>query len=104
MSGGHGRSNLVVANVPDPGGALSETLTLGIEALDSAGDVMGQSQVTVPPGETLFLRDLVATLTASELENGQVRVTKLAGDGVMWAIMPVTRADDSVSVGVGQAP
>ena len=51
----------------------------------------------IPYGETRFINDVLGTLGVSEVANGQVRVTKMSGDGVMWAMMPITRADGSLS-------
>jgi hypothetical protein len=62
VSGSHGRSNLVVANVPDPRGLVSGTLTVTIEALSEDGATLGESRVTMAAGETLFLQDIVAVL------------------------------------------
>ena len=104
VSGAHGRTNVVIANVPDPGGLESESLTVGIEVLSEDGSVVGASEVIVPQGQTLFLQDVVTLVGAQDVALGQVRLTKLAGNAVLWAVMTVTRPDGSVSVSVPQAP
>jgi hypothetical protein len=103
-SGIYGRSNLLLANVPDVGGANGEPVTIAVEALTAHGVVVGDTTVEVDAFKTVFLLDVVGDLGAGDLENGQVRLTKVGGGGVMWAVMPVVRADGSASVSVGQAP
>jgi hypothetical protein len=103
-SGIYGRSNLLLANVPDPGGANGEPVTIAVEALTADGAPIGDTTVSLYAFQTAFLLDIVSVLGAGSIQDGQVRLTKIGGGGVMWAVMPVVRADGSVSVSVGQAP
>jgi hypothetical protein len=103
--GSAGRSNLLVANVPDPTmGGTGPSLQIAIEAFSSDGTSLGQTTTTVEYGKTVFVRDILGVLGVSEAENAQLRVTKVAGGGVLWGIMPLSRSDGSFSVSVGGVP
>jgi hypothetical protein len=103
--GAVGRSNLLVANVPDPIGASSgPSLQAAIEAFSAEGASLGQTTTTVEYGKTVFVTDLLRALGVSEVENAQLLVTKVGGDGVLWGIMPISRSDGSFSVSVGAVP
>ena len=103
--GAVGRSNLLIANVPDPTGASSgASLQAAIEAFSADGASLGQTTTTVEYGKTVFTRDILGALGVSEVENAQLRVTKVGGDGVLWGIMPLSRSDGSFSVSVGAVP
>jgi hypothetical protein len=98
------RSNLLVANVFLQDGLDRGPLDIGIEAFTADGSLIGQASIAVPYGETQFINDVLGTLGVAEVANGQVRVTKLSGDSVMWAMMPITRSDGSLSISLGVAP
>lgn len=102
--GAGAHSNLLVANVFHRDGLARGPLEIGIEAFASDGSFLGGTSVAVPYGETQFMNDVLGALGVSEVANGQVRLTKLSGDGVMWAMMPITRSDGSRSVSLGVAP
>ncbi|HEY2798928.1 MAG TPA: hypothetical protein VGK26_13645 [Thermoanaerobaculia bacterium] len=100
-----GRSNLLLANVPDPtGGSFGPSLQLAIEAFSAEGVSLGQTTTTVEYGTTVFVRDILGALGVFEVENAQLHVTKTGGGGVLWGIMPISRSDGSFSVSVGAVP
>jgi hypothetical protein len=102
--GTSGRSNLLLANVADPLGPIGESVNLAIEAFSSDGTLLGQTSATLAYGATSFVADVLGALGVSEVDDGQLRITKLGGGGVMWAMMPIIRSDGSLSVSVGVAP
>lgn len=53
---------------------------------------------------TLFLVDALAILGVSELEGGQIRVTRVGGDGLLWGLLTRVDADGRVSVSPGLNP
>ena len=98
------RTNLLVANVFRHDGTRSGPVDIGLEVIGADGTLLGSSTLSIPYGETIFITDVVEKLGVTELENGQVKVTKLGGDGVMWATMTVARADGSLSTSIGATP
>jgi hypothetical protein len=102
--GAAGRSNLVTANVADPKNFDGDPVSLKIEVLSAGGDSLGQTSITLDYGNVLFVSDIVGLLGVAELDDGQVRIQKTGGAGVVWATMPITRADGSLSISLGVTP
>lgn len=76
-SGAH--SNLILSEVSWVEGRVLSVL---VEAYSAAGERLGSSAAfEVTTGGTLFLVDVLAQLGVSELDGGQIRVTKAGGTG-----------------------
>jgi len=96
-------SNLILESI---GGALSTTDAL-VEVFDSQGQLLGSGQITVTGDSTFHattIVDIVGALGISELDAGQVRVTKLNGDGVLWGVLTTVVGKGSLKVSVGANP
>lgn len=99
------RTNLVVAEVSGDGG-----LELLVEAYSAEGERLGGEQLTVGAGDAfsgsgaVFLVDVLARLGVPALENGQVRVTKTGGNGLMWGLLATVHDEGRVSVSLGMNP
>jgi hypothetical protein len=97
-------TNLVLAEVSNTG-----TLSMIIEVFSAGGQPLGILPVgiTADPldvaNRAILMVDVLDRLGVSELEGGQIRVTKLGGDGVMWGLLASVAAD-RVSVSVGRNP
>jgi hypothetical protein len=94
-------SNLVVAEVSWEEG---RDLSILVEAYSPAGDRLGSAAFDLSTGSTLFLVDLLAQLGVPELDNGQIRVTKTGGSGLMWGLVATVSDDGKVSVSPGMNP
>jgi hypothetical protein len=83
-------------------GTLSGTL----EVFSSDGVLLGSGTFEIGPNrhKTLFLMDVLMTLGVSNLENGQIRVTKTGGDGLLWGVLATVHDDGRVSVSPGLNP
>lgn len=92
-------SNLVIAEV-----GVSRPITFRVEALDAAGTSLASREFFLRQGQTLFLIDVLQQLGVVELDRGQVRVTKVGGDGLMWGLLPTVYDDGRVTVSVGMNP
>lgn len=95
-------SNLILQTVGDLGGA--EVL---LEAFDADGALLGSEVVTVPPEVTfpaLTLVDVAARLGATELDGGQIRVTRQSGEAVVWGVLATVYDDGRLAVGIGTNP
>lgn len=101
LSGIH--SNLILESL----GFDPSTTEVLLELFDSDGQLLGSGQVTVT-GESTFhattVVDVVGALGVSTLEAGQVRVTKLSGDGVLWGVLATVVGEGSLKVSVGANP
>src|SRR5450759_1658240 len=83
--------NLVIAAiVPDGGGPA---FTARVEAYSSDGTLLGGMNVSNDTGgaysPNIFLVDVLAQLGVTDLADGQIKVTKLSGDGALWGGMAV---------------
>ena len=99
------RTNLVLSSIVTRLNAeQGSDLTLLVEAHSVGGGLLGSEAVVLRFGETRFLVDVLAALGVASLDLGQVRVTKIAGDGVFWGTMFTTTSDGGVTVSVGAHP
>jgi hypothetical protein len=100
-------SNLVVSEISRETGA---GLSILVEAFSAAGERQGSATFGIPPGgafsvdNTLFLIDVLQQLGVSELDGGQIRVTKTGGSGLMWGLLATVYDEGRVSVSVGANP
>lgn len=97
------RTNLVLANVTFPF-QQGRDVALSVEARAMDGRLLGSETIVVRIGQAFFLVDVLAELGVTTLDVGQIRVTKVAGDGVFWGTMLTTTSDGGVSVSVGAHP
>jgi hypothetical protein len=99
------RTNLVLSNIiPRLNQEQGSDVTLLLEAYSSGGGLLGTEILLLRFNQTRFLVDVLAELGVITLDVGQIRVTKLAGDGVFWGTMFTTTSDGGVSVSVGAHP
>ena len=92
-------SNLFVSEI-----GLSWEIAILVEVYASSGDRLAQEIHVIPRGETLVLQDVVARLGVDELSEGQVRLTRIGGNGVMWGLLATVLDDGRVSVTAGRHP
>ena len=91
---------------------------LVLTMLSEIGAVSGVVEVFSPLGERLgslpfqlsnnvreiFVYDVVAAAGVSELDGGQIRVTKTEGIGLLWGLLATLTDDGGVTVSVGANP
>ena len=99
-----GTVNLQLANIVDSVDPQPEPVTLRLEAFDANGASLGARELTLNGGEHRFLTDVLGFLGVDVVEVGQLSVRRVAGAGRFWGVMPILRADGSLSVSVGAAP
>jgi hypothetical protein len=99
-----GTVNLQLANIFDSVDPQPEPVTLRLEAFDANGASLGARELTLGGGEHRFLADVLGFLGAGVVEVGQLSVRRVAGAGRFWGVMPILRADGSLSVSVGAVP
>ncbi len=98
------RTNLVLLNVGDVGQTTFEDVTVGIEAFSAGGQSLGARALTIPFAQSVFVVDVGQFLGIANPTSGQVRVTRVAGGGVFWGILPSIGADRTISIGLGAVP
>ena len=79
-------------------------LSVRVEAYSPAGDSLGSAGFDLSNGTTLFLVDVLVQLGVSELDGGQIRVTKTGGNGLMWGLLATLTDDGGVTVSPGLNP
>jgi hypothetical protein len=92
-------SNLILSEI-----LADDGVAVLVEAYSPAGVRLGGQAVSLGSGETVFLQDVLARLGVPELSDGQLRVTKTGGTGVMWGLLSTVSDDGRVSVAVGGHP
>jgi virginiamycin B lyase len=98
------RTNLILTRLNQPGQVSGL-----MEAFSPSGELLGSQPfaLTNNVGE-IFLYDVLATLGVAALENGQIRVTKTGGDGLMWGLLAAVYDDGRLALlaptAVGQEP
>jgi hypothetical protein len=80
-------SNLVIEGI---GGSFVGGSMVTVELFDSSGQSLGSRTFAVT-GEATFqattIVDVVERLGVSELEDGQIRVTRVTGTGSLWGVL-----------------
>lgn len=92
-------SNLFVSEI-----GLSSDLAVTIEAFAFSGDRLASTTRSLAPGETIFLVDVLTQLGVTAISEGQVRVTKTGGAGILWGLLSTVSDDGRVTVAVGRHP
>ena len=104
VGGQSGRSNLLLANL----GAMDQTeggqVLLEINAMSPAGFFQASRNVLLNFGDTLFIQNVIAWAGLPSLDQGQIIVTRRGGSGKFFGVMPLIRADGSLSVVSGSPP
>jgi hypothetical protein len=93
-------SNLILTMLSEIG-AVSGVVEVFSASGDRLGSLSFQLSNNVPE---IFLYDVVAAAGVPELENGQVRVTKTGGDGLMWGILATIDDEGRFSISLGVNP
>jgi len=92
-------TNLFVSEI-----GLSSDLLVIIEAFAFSGERLQSTARLLESGETLFLIDVLAQLGVTAISEGQIRVTKTGGSGVLWGLLSTVSDDGRVAVAVGRHP
>ncbi|HEX9150236.1 MAG TPA: hypothetical protein VF958_13835 [Thermoanaerobaculia bacterium] len=98
-------SNLVLAEISAKADleVLVEVFSAEGERLAGQNFHVGRDNALGRDG-TLFLVDILGMLGVSELDGGQIRVTKIGGTGLMWGLLANIYDEGRVSVSVGANP
>jgi hypothetical protein len=98
------RTNLLLANIHGVGDTARNDVTLDIEVLTPGGIIAGTRRLVVAFEDRIYLVDIGRQLGIPNPADGQVRVKRVAGTGVFWAILPSVNDDGTISVTLGQTP
>ena len=97
------RSNVILESI---GGGLVPT-AVHIELFDAGGQLLGAGDFVVMGDATIqatTIVDVVGALGVSTLASGQVRVTKIAGPGVLWGVLATVVGEGSLKISMGANP
>jgi virginiamycin B lyase len=92
-------TNLVVAEV-----GTDDEISVRVEAFSRSGELLGSNSFRIGAGATLFLIDALAQLGVSELDGGQIRVTRIGRTGLMWGFLATLTDDGGITVSPGLNP
>ncbi|HSE62478.1 MAG TPA: hypothetical protein VLG15_02600 [Thermoanaerobaculia bacterium] len=90
-------TNLFISEI-----GLSREMAVLVEVFSPSGERLGQEVHVIPRGQTLFLQDVLSRLGVNELAEGQIRVTRTAGNGILWGLLTTMFDDGRVSVAAGK--
>lgn len=97
-------SNLILEGI---GGSFTGGSLVTVEAFDSSGQSLASQTFTIT-GESTFqattIVDVLARLGISELEDGQIRVTRVTGTGSLWGVLTNVLASGALKVKLGANP
>ncbi len=96
------RTNLLLANVKNPAPFRGGEVTVKIELFAPDGSLLVTGLVTITAVDQLYLVDIGQFFQVANPSSGQVRVTRVGGDGVFWGILPSLNADGTISITLGQ--
>jgi virginiamycin B lyase len=101
---GGGHSNALITEVSYGAGLPGSGLEVMVEVFSGVGDRLGSSLFDIEAGGSLYLVDVVAQLGIAELDLGQVRLTRVAGTGLMWGYLITSTDEGSIGVSIGANP
>lgn len=92
-----GRSNLFIAEVEPLSEERPDPVSLRIDVFSPEGNHLGSEPVTVYSGGRSFFVDSLGRLGIDRLTNGQIRVTKTGGAGLLWGSLTTIDGDAVVT-------
>ncbi len=92
-------SNLVLSEL-----SLTAPVSLRVEAYSADGTLVGTRVFDVDRGNSIFLVDVLSQLGVLDFANGQVRVVKIGGGGLLWGLLATVTSDGQVFVSLGRNP
>jgi hypothetical protein len=96
------RTNLLLANVKNPAPFRGGEVTVKIELFAADGSLLATRVVTIAAVDQTYLVDISQVFQVANPVSGQIRVTRVGGDGVFWGILPSLNADGTISITLGQ--
>jgi hypothetical protein len=97
-------SNLILEGI---GGTFTGGSVVTVEAFDSSGQSLA-SQTFAITGESTFqattIVDVLARLGVSDLQDGQIRVTRVTGTGSLWGVLTNVLESGALKVKLGANP
>ena len=94
------RSNLFLTNLLPS----ERSMTALVEVFSPTGELLGSQTVALEFRRTIFLTDIVGRFGVVELRNGQVRVRKVDGAGLLWGLLATIREDGGLTATLGANP
>jgi hypothetical protein len=99
IQGNGSRTNLALVNaqqIPPPT-LRGYEVQLRIEAFASDGTLVGSMTTKIDYGDTAYFVQILESMGVSNLESGQIRVTKTGGFGVFWGVMYTVYPSGAIS-------
>lgn len=94
-------SNLAIGSV---NGYVDFPVSIMVEAFGSDGTRLGSGTFSSGTANNIFLIDVLHQLGVDSLDDGQIRVTKVSGDGVLWGELAVLDTAGHVQISLGRNP
>jgi hypothetical protein len=91
-------SNLFVSEI-----GITSGIDVLAEAYSPSGERLGTLSLSLGPGETVFVQDVLARMGIDQHADGQIRLTR-SGAGVMWGLLANVYDDGHVTVTAGKHP
>jgi virginiamycin B lyase len=104
---GPARTNLLLAELSIERLVLDSpvpSVQTRVDVLGSDGTLLASGEFAVTSGTCLYLVDVIGRLGVESLKDGQIRVTKLGNQGLLWGYSARIDSDGVVSVSSGLNP
>ncbi|HYT32532.1 MAG TPA: hypothetical protein VEO37_08065, partial [Thermoanaerobaculia bacterium] len=96
---GSARSNLLISEVSE-----KQSISVTVALLSPDGNQIASGDYSIFPGDSLYLVDVIGRLGVTSFQDGQIRVTKLGDQGLLWGYLATINSDGAVSVFSGLNP
>jgi virginiamycin B lyase len=104
---GSARTNLLIAELSIERLVLDSpipAMRTRVDILGSDGVLLASGEFDVTSGTCLYLVDIIGRLGVTSLQDGQIRVTKLGNQGLLWGYSARIDSDNAVSIFSGLNP
>ncbi len=106
LKNGSARSNLLIADASVDRLVIGpvQTTRVRVDLLDSGGFLIASGEFGFVGGGSLYLVDIIGRLGVTTFQDGQIRVTKIGDEGLLWGYLATVNSDGAVSIFSGLNP
>jgi hypothetical protein len=103
---GPARSNLLISDVNSTAAIIGsrQMVRVRVDLLSLDGSLVASGEFDFFAGDSIYLIDVIGRLGVSNFERGQIRVTELGNQALLWGYLSTINSDGAVSVFSGLNP
>jgi virginiamycin B lyase len=107
LRNGSARTNLLIAELSVERLVLDSpipAMQTRVDVLSPDGTLLASGEFDVTSGTCLYIGDVIGRLGVESLQDGQIRVTRLGNEGLLWGYSARIDSDGAVSISSGLNP